>query len=85
MQAENDDLRKRMDELMNQFAAMQGASLPEAADISRSPFKDWTDDDIRLWLEENGGEKPHHRAGHDRLVSMADRRNAELAKLKEAA
>lgn len=83
--AENEELRRQIEEMKAQIAALTPGALAVPADISGSPFTNWSDDDIRLWLEENGGEKPHHRTGHDRLVEMADRRNAELARMKEAA
>lgn len=81
--AENDALRQQIAEMQAQLASLMDQPAP--ADGSGSPFASWGDDDIRLWLDENGGERPHHRTGHERLVQMADKRNAELAKLKEAA
>lgn len=56
-------------------------AIPTAA----SPFQDWDADTIRLWIEEQGGDKPHHKTGHAKLVEIADELNEKLAKQNEAA
>lgn len=79
LEAENAELRKMIEELSKK---VNGTS--EAYDASQSPFADWDDDTIRLWIDEQGGEKPHHKCSHETLVQKADELNAKLAKQKAA-
>lgn len=83
LEAENAELRKMIEELSKK---VNGTTAPEAEDYdpSKSPFYDWDDDTIRLWIEEQGGEKPHHKCSHETLVQKADELNAKLAKQKAA-
>lgn len=60
------------------------AAAPVATDSPPSPFADWDDETIRVWIKEQGGEEPHHRTGHAKLVQVADELNAKLA-AREAA
>lgn len=79
LQAENAELRKMIEELSKKV----NGDAP-AYDASQSPFADWDEDTIRLWIEEQGGEKPHHRCSLETLVQKADELNAKLAKQKAA-
>jgi hypothetical protein len=86
--AENAALSDRITQLeamMNTGVTVHQTEVADA-DIptAPSPFEDWDDDTIRLWIEEQGG-KAHHKAGHDKLVQTADELNAQLAKASEAA
>lgn len=83
---ENEALRSQMEALQAQVAAlMSGGKADEpAADVSSSPFYDWDDETIRLWIEEQGGEKPHHKLSHDNLVRKADELNDKITKQKAA-
>jgi len=80
LEAENAEMRRQLDELM---AKVNGASA--SFNVSASPFADWDDDTIRLWIEEQGGEKPHHKCSHETLVQKADELNAALASKNKAA
>lgn len=84
MAAENEALRNQMARLQEQMEVLMNSPAPEApaepVDTSGSPFADWDDDTIRLWIEEQGGDKPHHKAGHAKLVQIADELNAALQK-----
>lgn len=79
LEAENAEMRKRLEELE---ARMSGEG--SAIDIAASPFSDWDDETIRLWIEEQGGEKPHHKCSRQTLIQKADELNAKLAKQKAA-
>lgn len=94
--AENAALHDQIEALKKQMAEfMTGNTPPAQKDTGvnvlpaqpsqNSPFADWDDDTIRLWIVEQGGEKPHHNCSHDTLVAKADELNATLAKQKEAA
>lgn len=79
---ENDELRARL-ERMEQL--MDKATAPdEAYDASASPFSEWDDETIRVWIVEQGGEQPHHKCSHETLVRKADELNATLSKTKAA-
>lgn len=80
LEAENTELRKMIEDLSKK---VNGAHETEY-DASQSPFSDWDDDTIRLWIEEQGGDKPHHNCRHETLVQKADELNAKLAKQKAA-
>jgi hypothetical protein len=45
-----------------------------------SPFDDWEDDDIKLWIKEETGDRPKGNPNHQTLVRMADEINDDLAK-----
>jgi len=89
---ENEALKAQMEQMQAQIAMlMSGSSAGEKPvsasteyDTSTSPFSDWDDDTIRLWIVEQGGENPHHKCSHDTLVRKADELNAALAKTKAA-
>ncbi len=89
--AENAALSDRIAQLEAMMATGQTVHQPEVADAdiptaaTPSPFQEWDDDTIRLWIEEQGGSKPHHKLGHDKLVALADELNEKLAKQNEAA
>lgn len=83
LEAENAELRKMIEELSKKVNGTTEADA-EDYDPSKSPFYDWDDDTIRLWIEEQGGEKPHHKCSHETLVQKADELNAKLAKQKAA-
>lgn len=83
MAAENEALRSQMARLQEQMDALVGNPAPapaEPTNLQGSPFADWDDDTLRLWIEEQGGDKPHHKCGHEKLVQIADEINAALAK-----
>jgi hypothetical protein len=91
--AENAALEERLAQLESllkgQGALVQPNTVvaePENS-VSISPFQDWNADTIRIWIEEQGGEKPHHKCGHHKLVQIADELNAKLkqAQASEAA
>lgn len=82
LQAENAELRKQIEELAKK---VNGGSQPsDEYDAKASPFYDWDDETIRLWIEEQGGDKPHHKCSHDTLVQKADELNAKIAAQKAA-
>lgn len=88
---ENEALKAQMEQMQAQIAmlmtggAKAGSSAPgDEYDASASPFSDWDDETIRLWIVEQGGESPHHKCSHDTLVRKADELNAALAKTKAA-
>ncbi|PDT15902.1 hypothetical protein CO670_15515 [Rhizobium sp. J15] len=91
---ENEALKAKMDEMQAQIAMLMsggnqspGASQPPKSDdpdVNASPFFDWDDETIRLWIVEQGGDAPHHRSGHETLVRKADELNAALSKGKAA-
>lgn len=80
LEAENAELRKMIEDLSKKVNGSQA----EAYDATKSPFYDWDDDTIRLWIEEQGGEKPHHKCSHETLVQKADELNDKIAKQKAA-
>lgn len=89
--AENAALADRITQLEAMMSAQNGenglslrSGTTTVETTAPSPFEDWDDDTIRLWIEEQGG-KAHHKAGHDKLVQTADELNAQLAKASEAA
>ncbi|MBB6304044.1 hypothetical protein [Rhizobium leucaenae] len=93
---ENEALRAQMEQMQAQLAALMKGSVAEQKspansvaseyDVNASPFFDWDDETIRLWIEEQGGDKPHHKCGHETLVQKADELNAALQeRTKEAA
>jgi hypothetical protein len=49
-----------------------------------SPFDDWDDETISVWIVEQGGEKPHHKCNRQTLIAKADALNAKLAEQKAA-
>ena len=91
--AENADLTARIAQLEAMMNGMTGNREPvqpqenadEGAGDTPSPFADWAEDDIKLWIEENGGAKPHHLTKHPKLVQLADALNAKLAEANKAA
>lgn len=87
LEQENADLRARL-ERMEQMLMTKEPDAPVVEpdrDLSQSPFADWDADTIKLWLEEQGGPKPHHNAGIKKLIEMADDWNAKLEAEKKAA
>ncbi len=85
MAAENAELRDRLEALEKMLSA--GTAEPrgeEPAPDTVSPFADWDDETITLWIVEQGGEKPHHNCSHETLVKKADELNAALAASKAA-
>lgn len=87
MKAQMEALKAQMAELMAAKAGPTDAAPNNTPDqrAATSPFDSWDDDTIRLWIEEQGGEKPHHKCSHETLVQKADELNAALAKQQEAA
>lgn len=92
--AENAALEERLAQLetllKGQGALAQSDTEPAVEpenSVGISPFQDWDANTIRIWIEEQGGEKPHHKCGHDKLVQIADELNAKLkqAQANEAA
>jgi len=79
---ENAALKEQMDALQAQLEAMaadrQGDTV--VSSDTESPFQTWYKEDIVNWIVANGGKKPHHMCGHDKVVRIADDLNAELAK-----
>lgn len=88
---ENEAMRQQIETMQAQMAELMNAKQTEPAkeqapaSNTPSPFKDWDDETIRLWITEQGGEQPHHKCNHETLVAKADELNATLAKAKEAA
>lgn len=82
------EMQKQIEEL-TALAKSKGKAKPAAKaepepdededDDRRSPFEEWDAEDIRNWIVSEGGEAPHHKAGHATLVKRADELNAELA------
>lgn len=83
---ENEELRKRLERMEQMLMAKEPAAPAEAPphDASTSPFADWDDETISLWIVEQGGEKPHHKCSHETLVAKADELNAKLSRNKAA-
>lgn len=52
----------------------------EPAGGNVSPFDDWEDEDIKLWIAEETGNRPKGNPNHATLVRMADEINEDLAK-----
>ena len=78
MQGESVEMR-----LVEQNAALQAQidqMKAQMADLSKqpietvtvSPFQEMEADDIRAWLADRTGERPHGNLSHDKLVQMAD-------------
>lgn len=87
MAAENAELRERLEAMERMVAEIGNAKAPPQevpVPSTVSPFSDWDDDTIVLWIVEQGGEKPHHKCSHETLVQKADELNAALAKAKAA-
>lgn len=87
--AQNEAMAREMAALRQQVAELTGGAVqppepPQAPSDTKSPFLDWGDETIRLWIEEQGGEVDR-RWGHKTLVEKADALNARLAAQKEAA
>lgn len=89
--AENDALRRRLDDMQAQMqdliSAQKSPAKPSKAkkDAPREPsvFIGFDDDDIRNWLTDSGFS--HEPAwGRDQLLAAADKANAELAERKAA-
>ena len=74
----NEAMKAELNELKAVVAGLKGDPVKEV-DISASPFKDWQKEDIANWIADNGGAKPHHKTGHDKVVALADALNAKLA------
>ena len=73
-------------ELARTKGATKAAPATEPAeDRGPSPFDTWPDDDIVNWIVDNGGERPHHKSGHAKIVAAADELNEQIAKANEAA
>jgi len=89
---ENEALKAQMEQMQAQIAMLMNGgattasptSKAEEYDASASPFSDWDDDTIRLWIVEQGGESPHHKCSHETLVRKADELNASISKTKAA-
>lgn len=89
MRAENDALKARMERLesmleRNDVIGSDIRAAKAAAPSATSPFDDMDDDTIRLWIEEQGGEKPHHKCSRETLIRKADELNAALKARKAA-
>lgn len=81
-------MREELDRLRAGQVMTSGPATIEpepAAPGVPSPFADWDDETIKLWITEQGGDKPDGRLGHDKLVALADTLNAELAARTKAA
>lgn len=88
LSAENAALQARLEQLEAIVSAGNAppvAAKAEATDASASPFSDWDEETIRLWITENGGENPHHKCSLATLIAKADELNAALAKKNKAA
>jgi hypothetical protein len=83
--AENEAMRARLEQLEAAMRDNRNSPAPEVAPITMSPFADWTEDTIRAWITEQGGEAPHHKCSHATLVAKADELNAAIAAKKKAA
>lgn len=79
------EMQKQIEELTalakskGKAKAAAPADPDESDDDTPSPFEEWADEDIRNWIVSEGGDAPHHKAGHATLVKRADELNAELA------
>lgn len=78
--SEIEDLKRQMAELQQQMAAQNSGGQ-----MKPSPFESWKDEDIRNWIKDVGGELPHHKAGHAKVVAAADAVNAKIEKDKKDA
>jgi len=76
---ENAELKERLERLEAMLSGKQENVEPvQEAPATDSPFSDWDDETIVLWIEEQGGEKPHHKCSHETLVKKADELNDAL-------
>jgi len=77
LMAENQKLLERIEALEagNQTAPTTG---------KKSPFEDWADEDIKVWIKEAAGALPKGQPGHKFLVKRADEINAEMAETEAA-
>lgn len=86
---ENDALKARLAEMEDQMkellaANRKKAATPEPEDDEASPFDEFTDEDIRNWLEQ-GEFEADKRWSRKTLLKKANEANAELAERKKNA
>jgi hypothetical protein len=76
------------DETGTDATETEGASGGEGDNADNgnvSPFDDWEDEDIKLWISEETGSKPKGNPNHKTLVRMADEINDDLTRKAEEA
>lgn len=78
--AANKEMQSKIDEMEAQIKALQSSN----SGAQPSPFDDWDEADIKNWLKE-AGVQVHHLWKRPRLITEADKKNAELADEKSAA
>ena len=66
---QNAALQAQIDQMKAQMADL---SKQPVETVTVSPFQEMEADDIRAWLADRTGEKPHGNLSHDKLVQMAD-------------
>ncbi len=80
VQRENDELRQMVQDLQSQVNFLQNKTVgnievKEADDSAPKPTGaalDWTNEELRDYIEKVTGEKPHHRTGRDKLLAMLE-------------
>ena len=85
LESENAELRRMIEDMQARMNTIAPVSQTATSyENSLSPFADWDEDTIRIWLDEQGAPKPHHKAGKAKRVELADEWNEKLAKDKAA-
>ena len=81
------EIKERQSELEALSAAKPAAATKAAADETAPDFANMSDDDLRSWINENGGADQRSNASHASLVHTAEDllAKAERRKAREAA
>lgn len=85
--AENTALKSRLEALEEQLAHLNAPKAIVEKKPTASPFEDWDDEAIRLWIVDAQGTPPEGNPDHNAMVAAADKLNAEMkakAKADEA-
>lgn len=87
--AQNTELQDQLEMIKKEMAKLQAAQSGAPEDegnggIENSPFAEWDDESIRLWIKDNGGGEMHHKCGHETLVRKATEINDKLREAKAA-
>ena len=73
---ENAALREEIEAMKAQIASLANkpAAAPKQEPVSSgpSPFAEWQDEDIKVFIQDRTGSRPRGNPSHDTLVSMAD-------------
>lgn len=84
--AENSALKSRLEALEEQLAHLNAPKAIVEKKPTTSPFDDWDDEAIRLWIVDAGGTPPQGNPDHKAMLEAADALNAEIkAKADKAA